>query len=186
MQPRRTALVILAPGSEEIEATIVVDVLRRAEVTVTLAGLGGAHPMVCSRGVRIVPDVALEATLGSFDAIVLPGGGPGSERLAESRIVGKWLHAQWERGGIVAAICAAPTALLSHGIGLGLPITCHPSVREKLRDHYTLDPRRVVEAGQLITSQGPGTSFEFALCLVRRLCGETVYKNVAGPLILPD
>jgi DJ-1 family protein len=186
MLPRRTALVILASGSEEMEAAIVVDVLRRAEVSVTLAGLGGAQPITCSRNVRIVPDVALEATLGSFDAIVLPGGGPGSERLADSKLVGKWLKAQWDRGGIVAAVCAAPIALLAHGIGRGLPITCHPSVRERLLDSYELSDRRVVESGQLITSQGPGTSFEFALSLVRRLCGEVVAKNVAAPLLLPQ
>lgn len=181
-----TALVLLATGTEEMEATIVVDVLRRAGVMVTMAGLESAHPVTCSRGVRIVPDVALHSTVGNFDAIVLPGGGPGAERLAGSRVLGKWLATQWQRGGLIGAICAAPLALMEHGIGLGQAITCHPSVAERLGPSYEVRAERVVESDQLITSQGPGTSFEFALALVARLQGEAAAKRVAGPMLVPE
>lgn len=180
-----TALVLLAPGSEEMEVTIVVDVLRRAGVTVTLAGVGGAHAATCSRGIRILPDVALEATVGKFDALVLPGGGPGSQRFCDSKLVGRWLQGQWARSGIVAAICAAPLALQRHGIAHGARLTGHPSAHAQLSESYEVSRERVVEDGQLVTSQGPGTSFEFALALVRRLCGEAVAQEVAGPMVLP-
>lgn len=186
MAQAHTALVLLAPGTEEIEATVVVDVLRRAGITVTVAGLESEHPVTCSRGMRIVPDVALQSTVGNFDLIVLPGGGPGAERLAESRVVGKWLATQWKRGGLIGAICAAPLALMVHGIGLGLALTCHPSVAHRLATSYALRPDRVVETEQLITSQGPGTSFEFALALVARLRGSEVAKEVASPMLLPS
>jgi protein DJ-1 len=191
----RTALVILAPGAEEIEVSIIVDVLRRASVKVTLAGLVGSGAVICSRGLRLVPDVALGDVAGNFDAVVLPGGAKGAENLASSPLVGRHLKNQWQRGRIVAAICAAPLALLRHEIGLGLTITSHPSVADVLQSAYTWSADRVVEAGPvgsapltdrpLITSQGPGTAFEFALTLVRRLRGPDVEREVLGPLILP-
>ena len=180
----KTALVILAAGAEEMEVSIIVDVLRRADVKVTLAGLAGSGPVTCSRGLRLVPDVALGDVAGNFDVVVLPGGSQGAENLASSPLVGRHLKNQWQRGRLVAAICAAPIALLRHEIGLGDSITCHPSVAEALRGAYALSSERVVESGPLITSQGPGTSFEFALALVRQLRGPDVEAAVAAPLIL--
>lgn len=180
----KTALVILAPGAEEMELSIAVDVLRRAAVKVTVAGLAGSAAVICSRGLRVLPDVALGDVAGSFDAVVLPGGAQGAENLASSPLVGRHLRNQWQRGRLVAAICAAPLALLRHEIGLGEELTSHPSVADALSEAYRWSPARVVEAGMLITSQGPGTSFEFALTLVRRLRGAEVEQSVADPLIL--
>jgi protein DJ-1 len=181
----KTALVILAAGAEEMEVSIIVDVLRRAGVKVTLAGLAGSGPVTCSRGLKLLPDVALGDVAGTFDAVVLPGGAQGAENLASSPLVGRHLKNQWQRGRLIAAICAAPLALARHDIGLGDTITCHPSVAASLGGSYVVSTERVVESGALVTSQGPGTSFEFALTLVRRLRGPDVERQVAGPLILP-
>jgi protein DJ-1 len=43
--------VILAPWAEEMETVISTDVLRRAEITVILAGLDSAELVECSRKV---------------------------------------------------------------------------------------------------------------------------------------
>lgn len=181
----KTALVMLAAGAEEMEVSIVVDVLRRSGIKVTVAGLAGSGVVVCSRGLKLVPDVALGDVAGTFDVVVLPGGAQGAENLAGSPLVGRHLKNQWQRGRLVAAICAAPLALARHEIGLGDTITCHPSVSSFLQGAYVLSDARVVESGALVTSQGPGTSFEFALTLVRRLRGPEVERQVAGALILP-
>ncbi|HKO91256.1 MAG TPA: DJ-1/PfpI family protein, partial [Polyangiaceae bacterium] len=66
--PDKTALVVLATGAEEMEVSIIVDILRRGGVKVTLAGLAGSAAVNCSRGLRVVPDVALGDVAGSFDA----------------------------------------------------------------------------------------------------------------------
>ena len=182
--PDKTALVVLATGAEEMEVSIIVDILRRGGVKVTLAGLAGSAAVTCSRGLRVVPDVALGDVAGSFDAVVLPGGAQGAENLGNSPLVGRHLKTQWQRGRVVAAVCAAPLALLRHEIGLGQTLTCHPSVSDSLRHAYTVSTERVVEDGFLITSQGPGTCFEFALALLRRLRGADVERQVAGPLVL--
>ncbi len=180
------AVVLLAQGAEEMETTIVVDVLRRAQVEVVLAGVDGVAAVTCSRGVRLLPDAALETLEGPFDAVILPGGTDGAERLAQSQAVGRWVRAQWDGGGLVAAVCAGPIALQAHGVGIGMTITSHPSVRDRLSKDYALSDARVVHSQHLITSQGPGTSFEFALAIVRALCGRETAERVAQPMLLPD
>jgi protein DJ-1 len=183
---RPRALVILAEGAEEMETIIVVDVLRRAEIEVLLAGLDGPEPVRCSRGVRIVPDAALSAVAGEFDVVVLPGGKGGADRLAGSAAVGERLRAQAAAGRAVAAICAAPIALAAHGLFKGSRLACHPSVNDVVAAHGQLISSPVVEDGQLVTSQGPGTAFAFALALVARLRGVDVAAKVRAPMMLPS
>jgi protein DJ-1 len=180
-----SALVLLAPGAEEMETTIVVDVLRRAKVDVVVAGVEGPEPVECSRGVRIVPDVGLSDVESLRDVVVLPGGAGGAARLAKSHAVGELLRRYWDGQRIVAAVCAAPVALLAHRVARGSRLTSHPSVRDQLGSDYEPSDDRVVEDGRLVTSQGPGTSFEFALSLVARLCGEEVARQVRAALVLP-
>ena len=45
---------------------------------------------------------------------------------------------------------------------------------------------RVVLDGNLVTSRGPGTAFEFALTLVKVLYGEEMAAQVAGPMVMYD
>jgi protein DJ-1 len=185
MADGKSALVLLAAGAEEIEFTVIVDVLRRANVAVTVAGVAGNALVSCSRKVRIEPEVALADVTGEFDAVVLPGGNAGATALASSDAVGQCLTSQWARGGIVAAICAAPIALLAHRIALGAKLTHYPGASAELATHYAVTGERVCVDGQLITGIGPGASFEFALALVRALLGDAAYAAVRGPLLLP-
>jgi protein DJ-1 len=179
------ALVIIAQGSEEMEATITVDVLRRGGVDVVLAGLDGAGPVTCSRGVRVVPDAALADVTGPFDVVVLPGGNEGARRLAESPAVGDVLRAQEAAGRAAAAICAAPIALVKHGVYGGRKLTGYPTVHDVIRAHGDLVAQPVVEDHNLVTSQGPGTTFAFALSLVERLAGKGTADNVRKGMLLP-
>ena len=181
----KRALVILASGAEEMETVITVDVLRRGGIEVTLAGLDGAGAVTCSRNVKVVPDCALSDAQGMFDVIVLPGGAKGAENLAQSLAVQKLLQAQEKSGRLIAAVCAAPIALAAAGVAKGLELTSHPSVKEKVAIHGKYSEARVVRDGKVITSRGPGTTFEFALALVQALEGEEAAKKVADPMLLP-
>ncbi|XP_045161187.2 Parkinson disease protein 7 homolog [Mercenaria mercenaria] len=179
------ALVILSEGAEEMETVITVDVLRRGGIEVTLAGLTGADPVLCSRNVKIVPDAALSDAVskGPYDVVVCPGGAKGAQNLAESQEVGKILQEQEKGGRLIAAVCAAPIALASHKIGQGKNVTSHPSVKDKVGDHKYSE-ERVVQDGKLITSRGPGTCFEFALKIVESLLGEEKANSLVAPMLL--
>jgi protein deglycase len=164
-------LVPLAEGFEEVEAIAIVDVLRRAELEVVTAGLGG-RKVTGSHGITVEADLPLaELDLAPFTAIVLPGGMPGTRNLvAEPRILElvRRLHGE---GRTTAAICAAPLVLEAAGVLEGVAITCHPAVREELSARQPLSGERIVESGSVVTSQGPGTALEFAVALVERLVG---------------
>lgn len=179
------ALVVLAEGAEEAEAVIIIDVLRRAGIEVVIASLGADTVVQCSRKVRITADLTLAAVTGNFDALVLPGGAEGARRLAASELVGERLRTHAKDGRIVAAICAAPLAFQVHQVFAGRSMTCSPTVASRIAMYGRLEPGPVVEDGNLITSQGPGTSFLFALAIVRRVVGEPRAAEVERGLVLP-
>merc|ERR1712215_150803 len=183
MAPR--ALVLLATGAEEMETVITVDVLRRGG-EVVVAGIDGANTVTCSRNVKIAPDSSLADCGGQqYDCVVLPGGGPGAAALGASKEVGQLLAEQDSAGRIIGAICAAPTALLSHKIGLGKNITSYPApaFKEKLAGPYNYKEDKVVVDGNLVTSRGPGTSFDFGLELVKMLVGEEKMNDIASAML---
>lgn len=183
----KRALVLLANGAEEMEAVISIDVMRRAEIEVIVAGVDSHDKIKCSRGVFIVPDVDVQTAIKSapYDVVVMPGGLQGANTLAASSAVKKLLDIQVQHTNLIGAICAAPIALKSHSIKQGSKITSHPSVKEKL-EGYSYSEARVVVDNKLITSRGPGTSFEFALAIVETLRGKEVKDKISAPLILQN
>ncbi|CAH1772443.1 unnamed protein product [Owenia fusiformis] len=182
-----SALVILAEGAEEMETIIAVDVMRRGEINVTLAGLSGVDPVKCSRGVVIVPDTSLEKALAggtTYNVVVLPGGNGGAKAMAESEKVKEILQNQEKAGRTIAAVCAAPIVLAKHDIAKGSSVTSHPAVKDTLVKDYKYSEERVVKDGNIITSRGPGTSFEFALKIVETLQGKDKADSLVPPMLV--
>ncbi|KAH8381762.1 hypothetical protein KR009_000031 [Drosophila setifemur] len=182
----KSALIILAPGAEEMEFIIAADVLRRAGIKVTVAGLNDSEPVKCSRDVLILPDTSLaKVSADKFDVVVLPGGLGGSNAMGESSAVGDLLKKQESSGGLIAAICAAPTVLAKHGIASGKSLTSYPSMKAQLVDKYSyVDDKNVVQDGNLITSRGPGTAYDFALKIAEELAGKDKVQEVAKGMLV--
>jgi 4-methyl-5(b-hydroxyethyl)-thiazole monophosphate biosynthesis len=173
-------LVPLAPGFEDLEATTIVDLLRRAEVEVVTAGLQ-AGLIEGARGMRVQPDVELDAVLDrDFDMIVLPGGLPGAEHLKNDARVQALLKRLATAGRYTAAICAAPIALAEAGLLAGKRATGYPGFK---LPGSTLMPDAVVVDGRVVTSRGPGTAMDFALQLVELLRGKATRDQVEAGLV---
>lgn len=182
-----SVLVPIADGSEEMEAVIIIDTLRRAGAQVTVASVEGTPTVTCSRGVRLVADGLIDDYKHQlFDAISIPGGMPGAERLRDCGTLKNLLVAQAASDRLITAICAAPAVVLE-GAGLleGRQATCHPAFLEQLSDQSKAESRVVVD-GCLITSRGPGTALEFALAMVKVLFGAAKAEEVAGPMVLHE
>lgn len=177
----KNVLVLFADGSEELEAVTVVNLLRRAGVAVTLAGLHEGA-LRGSRGVMLLPDSTLaEALAHSYDMVVLPGGQPGTNNLkADARVLQLVQHMA-QQGKYVAAICAAPAVLATAGLLDGKRATSFPGALDAFA-HVQQQLTAVVEDGKLITSRGPGTALDFALTLVERLMGHAKRAEVEAGL----
>ncbi|GMH37488.1 hypothetical protein BSKO_05361 [Bryopsis sp. KO-2023] len=181
----KTVLVPVGNGSEEMEAVIIVDVLRRAGAQVTVASVEPDLTVTCSRGIMLEADACItECANEEYDLIALPGGMPGAERLRDNRELHELLSAQCSSDRLCAAICASPAVVLEpKGFLKGKKATSHPAFVEKLSDQSSADDRVVVD-GKLTTSRGPGTAFEFALTLVEHLYGKEAMESVAGPMVM--
>ena len=176
-------LVPIAQGSEELEAVTMIDLFRRANIKVTVAGEN--EIITCSRGLKIIPDVLLDTidTDLHFDAIVLPGGAQGTENLKKHDILGKILDFQKSKNKMIAAICAAPTILDHFNIlDKNTKITSHPAVKDLLRKYKYLNDRVVID-GNIVTSRGAGTAIEFSLHIIRTLCGDDIADTVAEGIV---
>ncbi|KAJ1851349.1 hypothetical protein LPJ73_003064 [Coemansia sp. RSA 2703] len=188
----KKVIVFVANGTEEMEATITIDVLRRAGIQVLVLSVeADSGPVTCSRNVRIVPDAILgddSIKIATYDCVVVPGGAQGAETLSQNDQVKSILAEFHARNKVVAAICAGSLAIKSAGIQDKVPqplcLTSHPSVRDQLENDFVYKDDRVVVDTNLVTSRGPGTTFEFALALVRLLVGEDKAREVAGPMLL--
>ena len=181
----KTVLVPVADGTEELEAVAIIDVLRRAGATVTVASVTGNRQITASRGVVIVADALIEACAEKdYDLVVLPGGMPGAEHLRDSVDLIRILKRQREKERLYGAICASPAVVLAHhGLLEGRQATCHPSLVDQLPVKDRVDSRVVVD-GNCLTSRGPGTAVEFALALVERLYGKDKREEVAAPMVI--
>ena len=179
----RTALVVIFTGVEEVEAVTAIDLLRRAEITVTVASLGPERRVTGRCNIVIEAETDLTGALEwEYDALVLPGG-PGRETSAGTPAVIELVERQAAAGRIVAAICAAPTVLKDAGVLMGRKYTAHFSVEPELPAMLKRKP--VVRDGIVITSRGAGTAIPFALEIIRALASEDVAKDVAAAICLP-
>lgn len=162
----------LADGFEEVEALAPLDLLRRAGADIKTVGIGG-RTATGSHGIAVYCDLTdKEADPEAPDMLILPGGMPGTMNLDASPFVDKAIHAVKEKGGRLAAICAAPLVLGRRGILNGKGAVCYPGFEKELKGANISEIAGVVTDGNVTTAKGMGVAFEFGIELVRLLYGE--------------
>jgi len=173
------AVVFLAPGFEEIETSTIVDVLRRSNVEVTLAGLE-PNSIEGGHGMKFVPDRSIdEINAKDFDAAICPGGGLGAINLRKDNRVLTIVKEAFSAGKLVAAICAGPVVLSDAGVLSNKRCTIFPGMENELiKGGGIPQTDLVVDDGNIVTSQGPATALLFALKLAERLAGKEIAENV--------
>lgn len=174
-------LVLLADGFEEIEALTCVDLLRRAGVQVTVAGVSyltvtGSHQIVVN-----ADTLAEEVRSEDFDMIVLPGGMPGAQTLRDDDRVRDLLAAMSAANKWIGAICAAPMALAAAGLLDGKRATCYPGFLDEF-PQVTQTGELVTRDGWVVTGKGPGAAMDFALELVACLEGNDKRREIEASL----
>ena len=163
--------ILLAPGFEEAEALVPVDMLRRANIETATVSITG-EPVPGSHGVTALADVTLDdVDLSRADMVVLPGGGPGYKNLGKEPRVEQLVREAAEKGLWLAAICAAPTLLGRWGLLEGKNAVCYPGMEEGLTGAQARMDQRFVTDGKIITGRAAGSAFDFGLALVEALAG---------------
>ena len=177
------ALIPLADGFEDIEAVSIIDVLRRGGVEVVTASLAEGTSVRSAHGILMEADALLSDVLeNEYDAIILPGGGEGTENLMACAPLLQRLHRQKEEGHFVCAICAAPTVLDAAAVIDDEDVTCYPSCAPQMGRRIKDVP--VVADNLVITGQGPGSATLFGLVVLMHLEGERVAHNVANGMLV--
>lgn len=174
---------LFAEGFETVEALMVVDLLRRGGISVTMASITEDETVVSSHGVQVGMDAVLaEVDVLSHDAIILPGGMPGTTHLGESEAVKKAVLAMHEAGKIVSAICAAPGVLGGYGLLEGKKACSYPDHEVNLKG-ATVSREPVVVDGNIVTSRGLGTAMEFGLKLLELLDSKEKAEEIKGKIV---
>jgi protein deglycase len=178
-------IIPISNGFEEIEAITIIDVCRRANIQVTIAGVENLET-IGAHGIKIISDTTIEnINCDDFNMIVLPGGLPNAFTLAENEKVQSLLKEFKLKNKIIGAICAAPYALHKADV-LNKNFTCYPSFEQKIRvDGYHSNDAIVID-NDVITSQGPATAMAFALEIVNILCDEETFLSVKNGLLVLD
>ena len=177
--------VFLADGCEEIEALTPIDVLRRAKKDVKVVGVG-KKTIVSSHNIRITCDAETTEVSPNEDieAVILPGGMPGTKNLEKSPVVQDAIDKAAERNTLICAICAAPSILGHKGLLNEKEAICFPGFEQELTG-ATISKKHVVCDGDFITAKGAGVAVDFGLEIVCQLEGREMAANVRKTIQCP-
>jgi len=178
-------LIPLATGCEELEAVTLIDLLRRAGITVITASLTDQQQVKASRGVRLTAETTLDRVIhDDFDMLVLPGGMPGAANLNDDPRIHAMIKKLNLNNKAIGAICAAPMVLAHSGLLNGKTATCYPGMLNKEDwPEISLEDKGVVIDGNVLTSRGPGTAMDFALAIIEFLTDQDTRNTVESALV---
>ena len=178
--------IFLANGFEEVEALATVDVLRRAEMNVKTVSINTVAEVTGAHGVKVTADTVINnVELPETDSwLICPGGMPGATNLAACGKLSEMLRNHNAAGGKIAAICASPALVLSPlGIIDGRKATCYPGMESLATTEAEMTGERVVRDGNVITGNGPASTFAFALAIVEASKGAEAAGAVAQGML---
>lgn len=178
----RTAI-LLASGFEEVEALTAVDLLRRAGLGCDMLSAEDCATVTGSHGIGVLADRNFSETdFSEYDAVILPGGLPGTDHLQQDPRVISLLQTFSGQGKLIAAICAAPRLLSKAGLLNGKNVVCYPAMEELLTEAQVFQ-ESVMTDGQIITSRGVGTAIDFSLAIIAHLLGAEKAEQIAKSIV---
>ncbi|MGN1202247.1 MAG: DJ-1 family glyoxalase III [Eubacterium sp.] len=167
----------LADGFEIIEALAPVDMLRRAKLGVKTVGVTG-KTVRSSCGVEVASDIEIdEFEYKDVDAIILPGGMPGTLNLENNSAVQSAIDKAVSENILVCAICAAPSILGHKGLLKGKEAIAFPGFEGDL-DGAVISDKYVVKDGNFITAKGAGVATDFGLEIVKAFTNAETAENI--------
>ena len=168
--------------------------LRRGGINVHLVSINEDRSAISSHKIHIMTEMNFEEFLASVqtegttdeDFMIFPGGMPGSTNLAANTRLMDLMLRHYEDGGSVAAICAAPSVVLSKLPGLeGKTMTCYDGFEDALKEKGVLHTKEgVAKDGRIITGRGAGHTVSFGLEILAHIKGREAADTVARSIML--
>lgn len=179
----KKVVVFLAEGFEEIEAITIIDILRRAEVSVTTVSVAKDKLVKGAHNISVEADKLFDnVNFADYNMLVLPGGMPGAKNLNEHEGVKSQLK-EFAENKFIGAICAAPMVLGNMGLLKGKRATCYPGFEAELIE-ATVTNEPVTVDGNIITGKGPAFAISFSLQLIETLVGKAARDEVSNGLLV--
>jgi 4-methyl-5(b-hydroxyethyl)-thiazole monophosphate biosynthesis len=166
--------IFLDNGFEEIEAITTIDLLRRANIALTIVSVSGNEIVLGAHNIPVKADrLFADVDFADAEMLILPGG---ATNLIERKPLCELLVQHNQQDKLIAAICAAPAVLGQLGILQGKQATCYPGFEQYLGESHV--GGLVVESHNIVTAKGPGLSSDFAFCIIEKLVGSEVADQV--------
>ena len=174
-------------GSEELEFIAPLDIMRRANLEVDLISANNEDFITSSHNVKILADKKINEVnnILDYDAIVIPGGMPGSTLLRDNKKIIEFYQTMYNSGKLVAAICAAPIVLSAAGITDDKEVTSYPGFDKEINyKNYNSDKAVVIDKN-VITAQGPAVAILFGYEIVNYLLQDNTAEDVKQAMLVP-
>ena len=178
----KTVYAFLADGLEEVEALMVIDLLRRThKLNVVTVSIKDKLLVESSHQIKVYADKTIdEIDFEAGDCIFLPGGLPGTTNLAACKKLTDRILEYNEKGKLLAAICAAPTVFSGLGLLKDKNATSYPTMESQM--DCKAYGGSVVTDGNFITGKGLGVALEMGLELIRILVDQETSDAVADAI----
>ncbi|WP_026524896.1 DJ-1 family glyoxalase III [Butyrivibrio sp. MB2005] len=175
--------IFLANGFEEIEALTVVDLCRRAGLTIDMVSVTDSLQVTGSHGIEVKADKVIDdLDFDAMDMLVLPGGMPGTTNLENTEKLMENICAFDSKGKFISAICAAPGVFGRAGLLQGKKACVFPGLEGELKGADVQMSETTVD-GHILTSRGMGTAMAFGLAIVERFCGKETADELGKKVV---
>lgn len=168
-------------GVEELDFVGPWEVFTMANAVSQHLGKGPVHdvkliadrhqPVVCAKGLRVLPDLTMDQCL-RLDVLLIPGG-QGARREAENRMALAWIANIAHKAKWVTSVCTGALLLTAAGPARGKRVTTHWSFVETLRARgeaaEVLEHHRYVQDGNIVTAAGVSAGIDMALWLTGQM-----------------
>ena len=174
-------------GSEELEFIAPLDIMRRANLEVDVISANNEDFITSAHNVKIMADKKIEEinNILDYDAIVIPGGMPGSTLLRDNKKIIEFYQTMYNSGKLVAAICAAPIVLSAAGITDDKEVTSYPGFDKEINCKSYNSEKAVVVDKNVITAQGPAVAILFGYEIVNYLLQDNTADDIKKTMLVP-
>ncbi|UBX47558.1 DJ-1/PfpI family protein [Providencia alcalifaciens] len=169
--------VLLADGFEEGEAVVFIDIMRRLDIHVDVLSCMNSLVLNTYFGTKISADFRLSEKLShTYDAIMMPGGPKGTDRLCTNNDVIDFIRRHIHEDKYICALCSSGAKVLAaHHLLEGRQYSTGDKLADKFDDGVYVDQDVVVD-GKFISAKGLGVSFEFAFTVAHHLLSDNHEK----------